>query len=210
MIIIKDNEASEYYANYCLPSWEKVGLKVSRFNAVVPNNLSDRFELLFAKYSSGKKYTKQNLKVEITDTEKACFYSHYDLWKKSIDYNVPIFVIEHDSYLENPNNLWYESSCAIIFYDKAAMGSYVINPWFASLLCDFVQKREISSGPYALIRSFGNYYKISDRIVNETHNMYLPASNQVMSDKYGNTIEHWCNVNPGHFNINDFHKFIKI
>lgn len=210
MIVIKGNEASEYYANYCTKSWEKIGLDVRRFDAVTPDNLKDMTGLNWSQYISSFKYKKANVKVEFTDTEKSCFYSHYMIWKKCIDKNEPVMVLEHDSYLETPENLWYDSKYGIIFYDKAATGSYIIFPWFARMFIEYLSEINIEAGPYATIENFGKKYNIKDKVVNVIHKKYKVASNQVMSDKYGNTIEHYCNLHPTLFDPKIFHKFKKI
>lgn len=95
----------------------------------------------------------------------------------------------------------------IIFFDKAAMGSYVIQPWFARELVDAARSTIINSGPYGFIYALGVEKKISKKIVNDLHGMYKPASNQVMSQQYGNTIVHYCNLNPDHWEPDDFHAF---
>lgn len=210
MIVIKDNKASEYYAEYCKKSWENIGLKVNKFDAIVPKDLQNLNNIKWSTYSNQNKYTKLGLKVEITETEKACFYSHYTLWEKCISKQLPIMILEHDSYLETPNNLWFDTEYGIIFYDKAAMGSYIIMPWFARLLIDYIKSKKIEGGPYSIIHNCGRYNKISSKVINSSHKKYKAASNQVMSEIYGNTIEHFCNSNPELFNPEDFHKFIKI
>lgn len=210
MIVVKNNEASEYYANYCTKSWEAVGLKVQRFDAIVPDNLNSLNQIRWKKYSDQKKYSRLNINVEITDTEKACFYSHYMLWKKCIEKKEPILVIEHDSYLEHPENLWIDSDCGMIFYDKASMGSYVIFPWFAQIVVNHLKKSGIGGGPYGILEDIARRHKAINKHVNIRHKRYKAASNQVMSDRYGNTIEHFCTSNPHLFNPDAFHKFIKI
>jgi hypothetical protein len=210
MIVIKDNEASEYYANYCTKRWEVFGLHVKRFDAIVPADLKNLTELRWTQYSMSKKYLKRNLKAEITDTEKSCFYSHYMLWKKCIEQNVPFMILEHDSYLEKPENLWYNSKYGIIFFDKAATGSYIIFPWFAQKIVKRLETATITSGLYAFIAAFAYSERLQNKVVNSMHEKYLPASNQVMSEKYGNTIEHFCTSNRDFFKKQQFHKFKKI
>jgi hypothetical protein len=210
MIVIKGNEASEYYANYCTKRWEVFGLHVKRFDAIVPADLKNLTELKWTEYSMSIKYVKRNIKAAITDTEKSCFYSHYMLWKKCIEQNVPFMILEHDSYLEKPENLWYDSEYGIIFFDKAATGSYVIFPWFAQKIVKYLEKGIIISGLYAFIATFAKIEKLKSKVVNNLHKNFLPASNQVMSDKYGNTIEHFCTSNRDLFKKQPFHKFKKI
>lgn len=207
MIVVKGNEASEYYADYCIPSWETLGVKVNRFDAITPKQLPKLKELKFSKYSSGSKYLKRKLKADITETEQACFYSHYTLWKKSIELNKPVMIIEHDAYLENPEKIWYDSSCGIMFFDMAAMGSYIINPWFAQQLTAHVRRQNISIGPYGMIAGFGKENNLQRLIVNDIHPLYDPGSRQVMSKKYGNTVIHYCNLYPEHFPPEAFHQF---
>lgn len=208
MIVIKDNEASEYYANYCTKNWEIFGLEVKRFDAIVPKDLESLKELKWEKYNA--RYLDKNIEAEFTDTEKGCFYSHYMLWKKCIEKNEPIMVLEHDSYLENPENLWFDSKYGIIFYDKAATGSYVIFPWFAKKIIDYLKDININYGLYGTIHKFADKEKIRDKVVNVKHKNYKAASNQVMSDKHGNTIEHFSTSNRHLFKPNSFHKFKKI
>lgn len=210
MIVIKGNEASEYYANYCKRSWENFGINVNVFDAIVPDDLQSLNKIRFTKYSSGTKYVSKNIEAEITDTEKSCFYSHYMLWEKCIKDNSPILVLEHDAYLEHPNKLWFDMNYGMIFYDNGATGAYIIFPWFAKLLLDYIKTHRISSGPYSSIEDCSIFYNARDALVNKKHKKFEAASNQVMSDKYGNTIEHFCNLNPELFNPEAFHKFKKI
>lgn len=192
-IVIQGNEKSEYYFDYCRPSWEKAGIKVKRFDAITPDVMPR--DLQFAKYSSAAKYTKKGIQAEISPTEKACFYSHFYLWQKASMSARPMLILEHDTFLEKPENLWYDKKYGAIFYDKAAMGSYIMQPSFANDFVDYIYDisltKKISSGPFAYIRSFGDLNNRQDEIVNDVHPKYKPASNQVMSRKYGNTISHF-------------------
>jgi GR25 family glycosyltransferase involved in LPS biosynthesis len=210
MIVIKGNEASEYYASYCIDSWKNVGFDVKIFDAIVPADLPSLKELTFTEYSHQKKYTDLGLKVPITDTEKACYYSHFCLWKKASRINRPLMVLEHDSYLDKPWNLWYDKMSAMIFYDEASMGSYIINPSFARGMVDKLKRMKISSGPYSMLEKYAVDSGIESRFVNKKNPLFVAASNQVMSDKYKNTIEHYCNENTSLFRKEAFHRFIKI
>lgn len=66
---------------------------MTHFEAVTPEDLPNYEELTFAarKESSGRRF--------FSDTEKAIWYSHFSLWKRCIELNQPMHVIEHDSYL---------------------------------------------------------------------------------------------------------------
>lgn len=207
MIVIEDNETSQYYSTYCKPSWEGVGITVNNFKAVTPSDLYKHRQLKFSKYSSALKYTSKGLKAEITDTEKACWYSHFLLWQECCFINKPMLILEHDTYLEHPEKLWYNTKYGIIFFDKAAMGSYIIQPWFAKQLIDYSFSSVIGNGPYAIIHAMGVDRQLSSSIVNSSHHKFQAASNQVMSSKYGNTIEHYCTSFPHHWSPDQFHKF---
>jgi GR25 family glycosyltransferase involved in LPS biosynthesis len=191
MIVIKNNEASEFYAKYCKKSWEDIGIEVKIFDAIVPDDLSRLKELRWSKYVNRLSYEKRNLQVEMTETEKACLYSHYLLWKKCVSKNRPLLILEHDAYLDCPENLWFDFKYGIIFYDKAATGSYVIFPWFAKELVEFAKNVFIDRGIYALLYIFAHKKNLKEYLVDVFHPKYKSASDQVMSEKYGNTIEHY-------------------
>lgn len=200
MIVIKDNLASTYYANYTKKSWESFGIKVNFFDAVTPQKLSKIKEINFSKYSSSSKYTSRKIKKIITDTEKACWYSHYLLWEKCYFSKEPLLILEHDAILIYPENLWFDDSYGIIFFDAAAMGSYIITPKFAEELLISARTAKISLGPYGFISRFND-------VVNSSHKKFKVASDQVMSKKYGNTVDHYEGLNPNEF---IHHKFIII
>lgn len=87
MIQIPDNKISQIYKRLVMPSWEKYGYKINMFDAVTPKTLHLYDYLEFGKYYDFR---------EFTDTEKAGFYSHVELWKKCVEDNEPITIIEHD------------------------------------------------------------------------------------------------------------------
>jgi GR25 family glycosyltransferase involved in LPS biosynthesis len=52
------------------------------------------------------KLNKYNLKIsplvpKITNGTKGCFISHYELWNKSVNENMPILILEHDVQMQN-------------------------------------------------------------------------------------------------------------
>lgn len=194
MIVVDGNEKSDYYYQYCSPSWQELGLEVNKFKAVTPKTLKREYELNFSKYSRSGKYVSQGIKADITDTEKACFYSHYKLWQEAVYQKQPFLILEHDCLLLEPDKFWTDDSHGIIFYDKAAMGSYVIYPSFAKMLVQYCMQHTISTGPYAMIEQMCREYKIMDQLVNVTHEKFNPISDQVMSRKYGNTVTHYSDI----------------
>lgn len=94
MIQIPDNEVSQTYKNMVLPSWEKHGYEINMFDAVTPDNIHNYDYLEFQQYWGFR---------DFTTSEKAGFYSHVELWKKCIEMDEPIAIIEHDVELYKPN-----------------------------------------------------------------------------------------------------------
>lgn len=87
MIQIPDNQKSQHYKRISLQTWEKFGYTVNLFDAVTPEKLDNYNYLQFGAYYDFR---------EFTETEKAGFYSHVELWKKCISQDKPITIIEHD------------------------------------------------------------------------------------------------------------------
>ena len=210
VIVVKGNPASEYYAKYCRPSWEQVGLYPEIFDAVTPSDLKNLSELKFADKIDRQIFADRGLSVGFTETEKACWYSHYFLWSKCVKMDEPIVIMEHDSFLEKPLKFWYDEKFLMIFYDKAAMGSYYISPKYAKKLVEISLKNIINTGPYSFVNNVTIGLKLQDYVVSSDHIFYDPASNQVMSEKYGSTVEHFTTSNKHLFKQSMFHKFKNI
>jgi GR25 family glycosyltransferase involved in LPS biosynthesis len=191
MIIIPGNESSNYYANYCIPSWDDYGFRVEKFNAETPETICDRTDLKFARYNRSQKYFAYKLQVEITQTERACWYSHYMLWKKCIDLDRPIMILEHDAYFYKPENFWIDlDNYELIFYDKAAMGCYIITPSAAKTLVNYVTNNIISTGVLAGIHECYSRNKFKRKVHAHFTASIIPCVNQVYSSRYRNTIHH--------------------
>jgi len=91
MIVMKDHPVSVMYQREVLPSWKKLGHDVKLFDATTPKDLVYKNKLDFKTKTAGKKR-------EFTATEKAVWYSHFELWCKCVDKG-PLIVLEHDSKL---------------------------------------------------------------------------------------------------------------
>ena len=89
MIVIEDHPISLMYSRITIPTWEKHGYKIKKFNAVTPKDLYRKNKLEF-----GYKRVRQ-----FTNTEIAVWYSHFELWCKCLRNNKPIVILEHDSKL---------------------------------------------------------------------------------------------------------------
>ena len=82
-------------------------------------------------------------------TEKACWYSHFDAWRKCVELDRPIAVIEHDALLVNPMHLVIRADLS--FFDAAAMGGYVINPKAAHQLVEVFKSQRVDTQPFSMI-----------------------------------------------------------
>jgi len=95
MISITGHPVSEMYKRITMDSWTGSGFKVIHFEAITPKDLYKKHKLDFGKKTTGTKR-------EFTATEKAVWYSHFELWCKCLKLNKPIIVLEHDSKLLKP------------------------------------------------------------------------------------------------------------
>lgn len=72
-------------------SFKKIGINVERFSGVYKHNVDvvwDQEELFF--------YHKQSDNKKVKGV-KGCFLSHYLLWKKCLELNEPLLILEHDA-----------------------------------------------------------------------------------------------------------------
>lgn len=198
MIVINNDPVSEFYYNFCIPSWTNVGLSVTRFKASTPESIKKTPELFFRRFNDQRKYAKLNLRIPFSETEKACFTSHFRLWKMCALYDEPILVLEHDTELHTPSNLWVDTSSkyGFVSFDEAAMGCYVLYPWFAKILIEVCHNTDIFCGPLGFIRDIARKNKILDKVIFKNHHKrFKGASNQVMSKAHGRTIDHFYITN---------------
>jgi hypothetical protein len=134
MISISDHPISMMYKREVISSWSDY--KVKHFQAVTPKDLYLRHELKF-----GIKGDR-----EFTETEKAVWYSHYDLWVQCYLSDKPLLIIEHDSKLVKPLPDMSKEGYKLLSYMTRDFGpakgqrlpsvgsGYYITPQFASRL----------------------------------------------------------------------------
>ena len=146
MIRIKDNEVSEKYAEHCSKSWFGFDLRYS--DAVTPETLHEQSGLTFGVRGNGR---------ELTDTEKACFYSQYNLWKKCAIENVPILVLEHDALLIYPEVIQFNPHLFVQFLGQHSMEAVMYHPRFARVLMRYCYKNKVS-GPMQLVDQLLGYF----------------------------------------------------
>ena len=96
MIQNQSDEVSRYYTELVLPSWEKHGYEINMFEAVYPP-LGEKHQYLnFGKYKIGNAPEMIEGGREHTESEKAGWYSHLELWRECYNKGEPIAIIEHD------------------------------------------------------------------------------------------------------------------
>ena len=94
IIRLKDNEISEKYATECIEQAKKFGIEINYFDAI--NGLEYGKHLVELGISPRYKFKKGRPGVF------GCFLSHFYLWKKCVEENVPFCILEHDGYFIQP------------------------------------------------------------------------------------------------------------
>lgn len=95
IITISDIEDSVKASNRCIESAKNFGVEIETFDAYTPkDNPFEIFEKLGIKLSD-RIYKNPHLRS--LDSQCASVLSHYSLWKKAIELNEPILVLEHDA-----------------------------------------------------------------------------------------------------------------
>lgn len=182
MIRVKGNPVSEAYAEHCTKSW--IGFNLRMYDAVTPKTLHLQSGLTFGKRGNGR---------EMTDTEKACLYSQYNLWKKCAVENVPILILEHDAWLENPSAIEFNPYLEVQFLGQHAMEAVMFHPKFAKRLMNYCDRREVS-GPMQLVDTLVGYFKKGSQSRHALpHARYMgqfAPVKSVIDPKLGNTVDH--------------------
>lgn len=147
MISITGNPISEYYKKYVTPSWS--GYKINHFEAVTPETTLNNFKYL--------NFGKKRDKIDFTETEKACWYSHVECWV--IARTRPIIVVEHDVLLQEPipKEVFSSAMCCMSNSNmktkqKHAGGAYYLTPEVAKHMVNHVKcERNITYNSDAII-----------------------------------------------------------
>jgi GR25 family glycosyltransferase involved in LPS biosynthesis len=148
MISIKDNAVSQHYKNICRPTWESTGLKVKDFDAVTPEDLRHLTTLDFF----GKIRDNGDV-IDFTDTEKAVWWSHFTLWYRCVESNMPMIILEHDALRVDDLNIHHLINDKVNFLflghilaesDRMKLSpavAYYITPLVARFLCQAATKK---------------------------------------------------------------------
>lgn len=90
-VIFVNEPVSVEQSNDCVQSFWNYGMSVNKFQGFYKNNVDTVWEneklFLYHKQSDNKK----------VKGVKGCFLSHYSLWKKCLELNTPILILEHDA-----------------------------------------------------------------------------------------------------------------
>lgn len=196
-IVIKNHNTSEFYFSKVKPLWNSLNVFPEVFNAITPDNIPEK-KLKFRK-NYAHKYAAIGGK-QFTETEKACFYSHFTLWNKCVELNQKILVLEHDNIPFNPSLMTFNDEIWFKSFDIGAMGCYVIDPFFAKLAINRVLAQGVCSGPLGELQHFfcGNHRTSESSFVvregryfyNVVSSNYICASTQIYHKDYDTSIKH--------------------
>ena len=182
MIRVKGNNISERYAHYCAKSWD--GFNLRFYDAVTPETLHEQSGLTFGTRGNGR---------ELTDTEKACLYSQYNLWKKCAVENVPILVLEHDAFLSESDPIQFNPSLMVQFFGQHSMEAVMYHPEFAKRLMKYCEINKVT-GPMLLVDTLLGFFQVgSQSRHNMPHARYQGKRSPVKSvidPNLGTTVDH--------------------
>lgn len=190
MIQMSNDMCSVKHRNDTVKSWREHGYNVRYYQAVTPKTLD--------KQSQPIQFGKKRDKIEFTDTEKAVWYSHRNLWRFCEQKMQPIIIIEHDAKLvkDIPCNLFDE--CDIIGlshtpfinrktgetdYDRilrSAGVGYYLTPQIATKMVLGLNKKIITTNSDCYIHIH----------IEELGGWNIEHIQQTFNEEYGTTIEH--------------------
>lgn len=185
IMITVDNPLSKAYAAYVEESWNGFNLKY--YDAVTPKTLDKYSDLEFGRRG------RSNNPRELTDTEKACFYSQYNLWKKCATENTPILILEHDALCVNHKAIRFNPDLDVQFFGQHSMEAVMYNPRFAKLLVEYCKVRSVT-GPMNTVDNLLGYFNIGQQSrYGRPHARYMGPKAPVVTvidPNLGTTVDH--------------------
>jgi hypothetical protein len=181
MIEVDSDRTSRLYAGFCEHSWG--GFNLKRYNAVTPETLHLHSGIMFGKRGNR----------ELTDTEKACFYSQYNLWVKCAKENVPILVLEHDAWCENPSAITYNPYLDVQFYGQHSMEAVMFHPRFAKILVNYCQNNPVTGPMSTVDKLLGYFNKDKQSRFGRPHARHqgpMAPVKSVIDPELGTTVQH--------------------
>lgn len=108
VIVIKDNPYSESVGNRCISSAKKYELEIEKFAAVTPNTVDEITRIEGLEWTWADMNTKNTIcpktglehfpyRTKNFKAKVACSLSHYMLWKKCVEINEDLLILEHDA-----------------------------------------------------------------------------------------------------------------
>lgn len=117
VITITDLDLSVKTAQRCIESARNVGINVELFTAITPKD--DLEKLCNAEKIDRRLF---NSKYSRKENTTACFLSHYFLWRRCIELNETLLILEHDAVFISPlENFSFDKLVSI---GKPSFGTY--------------------------------------------------------------------------------------
>ena len=178
MIRIKGNQVSEGYANYCAPTWKQFDFEM--YDAVTPDTLDQQRGI--------KAFRK-----DTTPTERACYYSQFNLWKRCALSRQPMIILEHDAWLSHPDAIVHNPYIDLQFLGTHAMEATLWSPSFAKHMVQWCGSNQVTGPMSDVDHQLGFFDKRNQSEVARPYTRMIgPASpvKCVLDPKHGNTIDH--------------------
>ena len=179
---MSSNDISRAYMDISIPNIEDKTLEpVVVWEATTPETLPEgplNFGIL-------KPTVDRPFGKEFTDTEKACWYSHFLLWQHIVDKNEPAYIFEHDVVLDNTNvlpDIWYYHIVHLAY--PGSMEAYFITPYGASRYIEAAKKNPLRDQTDTWANNLLTGSPQMKRI------SYSPEWKISQSLKFGTTIDH--------------------
>ena len=156
MIAMADHPISQMYVREVMSSWKEHDITPKIHEATTSKDLVYRNQLTFGIKRTGRE------KRPFTSTEKAVWYSHFDLWCKCINEG-SLIIVEHDSKLMKPLPDMSKEGYKFLSYSSEinnamAVGSgYYLTPVVAERLVARAVCREIKFNSDGFIATTLNY-----------------------------------------------------
>jgi len=145
IIVLENNLHSQTMYNECLETAKKYNWQLEQFNAFDGHSIEDStWKDLNLKLPNDKKFLRRK-------GVHGCFLSHYTLWKKSLETNESIIILEHDTLIQD---YWktVNFNCDVlklhtskkynydVYCNKWSVGAqaYIISPTGAKKIIDWV------------------------------------------------------------------------
>ena len=150
MISLIGNHHADALRTVTIPKWQNEGFTINLFNAIIP----DKIENLSNQLNFGLKHTLGKGIREFTNTEKAVWYSHLQLWEKCSIGNMTFLIIEEDT---KPKKRFPNSIVVDRLYKISSAGSgYILRPITAKKMVKRALNKKLTYNVDSFISSFND------------------------------------------------------